>query len=72
MKPWQETVIRHVFVEGWAAPVVWGGVRLADVIGLVGISPLAGYVAFESADLIISKPEVSSQPCIHRPCWQRK
>lgn len=48
--PQREMVIRHVCVEGWAAIVAWGGVRLADVIGLAGISPLAGYVAFESAD----------------------
>ena len=48
--PQQEMVIRHVCVEGWAAIVAWGGVRLADVLALAGASPLAGYVAFESAD----------------------
>lgn len=48
--PQQEMVIRHVCVEGWAAIVVWGGVKLGDVLRLAGVSPLAGYVAFESAD----------------------
>lgn len=48
--PQREMVIRHVCVEGWAAIVAWGGVRLADVLALTGASPLAGYVAFESAD----------------------
>jgi len=37
-------------VEGWAAIVAWGGVRLANVLRPAGVSPLAGYVAFESAD----------------------
>jgi DMSO/TMAO reductase YedYZ molybdopterin-dependent catalytic subunit len=48
--PQHEIVIRHVCVEGWAAIVAWGGVRLADVLRLAEVSPLAGYVAFESAD----------------------
>jgi DMSO/TMAO reductase YedYZ molybdopterin-dependent catalytic subunit len=48
--PQQEIVMRHVCVEGWAAIVAWGGVRLGDVLRLAGVSPLAGYVAFESAD----------------------
>jgi DMSO/TMAO reductase YedYZ molybdopterin-dependent catalytic subunit len=48
--PQREMVIRHVCVEGWAAIVAWGGVRLADVLALAGASPLAGYLAFDSAD----------------------
>lgn len=48
--PQREMVIRHVCVEGWAAIVAWGGVRLADVLAMAGASPLAGYVAFDSAD----------------------
>ena len=48
--PQREMVIRHVCVEGWAAIVAWGGVRLADLLALAQPSPLAGYVAFESAD----------------------
>lgn len=48
--PQREMVIRHVCVEGWAAIVAWGGVRLADVLALAEPSPLAGYVAFDSAD----------------------
>ena len=48
--PQRQMVIRHVCVEGWAAIVAWGGVRLADVLALAGVSPLAGYMAFDSAD----------------------
>jgi DMSO/TMAO reductase YedYZ molybdopterin-dependent catalytic subunit len=48
--PQREMVIRHVCVEGWAAIVAWGGVRLGDVLALAGVSPLAGYIAFDSAD----------------------
>ena len=43
-------VIRHVCVEGWAAIVQWGGIRLRDLAALV--EPKAGvhYVYFQSAD----------------------
>jgi DMSO/TMAO reductase YedYZ molybdopterin-dependent catalytic subunit len=43
-------VIRHVCVEGWAAIVQWGGVRLSDLVMLVKPKPNARYVYFKSAD----------------------
>ncbi len=43
-------VIRHVCVEGWAAIVQWGGVRLYDLAKLVQPKAGARYVYFESAD----------------------
>lgn len=48
--PQRECIIRHVCVEGWSAVVAWGGVRLADVLKLAGLSALAHYVYFDSAD----------------------
>ncbi len=48
--PLTSTVIRHVCVEGWAAIVQWGGVRLRDIAMLVQPKPEARYVYFESAD----------------------
>ena len=46
----RECIIRHVCVEGWSAIVAWGGVRLADVLTLAGVSPLGSVVYFDSAD----------------------
>jgi DMSO/TMAO reductase YedYZ molybdopterin-dependent catalytic subunit len=48
--PLTTMVIRHVCVEGWAAIVQWGGIRLRDLIALA--QPKAGvrYVYFKSAD----------------------
>ncbi|NJN00999.1 MAG: molybdopterin-dependent oxidoreductase [Leptolyngbyaceae cyanobacterium SL_1_1] len=48
--PLTSMVIRHVCVEGWAAIVQWGGVRLQDLAALVQPRPEARYVYFESAD----------------------
>lgn len=48
--PLTSMVIRHVCVEGWAAIVQWGGVRLQDIAALVQPKPEARYVYFESAD----------------------
>lgn len=48
--PSQSMVIRHVCVEGWAAIVQWGGVRLRDLIALVEPQSSARYVYFTSAD----------------------
>ena len=42
--------IRHVCVEGWAAIVQWGGVRLRDIIALAQPKGNVGYVYFQSAD----------------------
>lgn len=43
-------VIRHVCVEGWAAIVQWGGVRLQDLVALVQPKSNVRYVYFKSAD----------------------
>lgn len=48
--PMTSTVIRHVCVEGWAAIVQWGGVRLRDIAALVQPKPEVRYVYFQSAD----------------------
>jgi DMSO/TMAO reductase YedYZ molybdopterin-dependent catalytic subunit len=48
--PLQSMVIRHVCVEGWAAIVQWGGVRLRDLIALAYPQSSARYVYFTSGD----------------------
>lgn len=48
--PLTSMVIRHVCVEGWAAIVQWGGVRLRDLVVLVQPKPSARYLYFKSAD----------------------
>ena len=48
--PFKSMVIRHVCVEGWAAVVQWGGVRLRDLIAIAKPSPQVKYVYFYSAD----------------------
>ncbi|MBW4469078.1 MAG: molybdopterin-dependent oxidoreductase [Stenomitos rutilans HA7619-LM2] len=48
--PLTSMVIRHVCVEGWAAIVQWGGVRLSDLIQLAQPKAEARYVYFQSAD----------------------
>jgi DMSO/TMAO reductase YedYZ molybdopterin-dependent catalytic subunit len=48
--PMQSMVIRHVCVEGWAAIVQWGGVRLRDLIALAQPLDRVRYVYFESDD----------------------
>jgi DMSO/TMAO reductase YedYZ molybdopterin-dependent catalytic subunit len=46
----QSMVIRHICVEGWAAIVQWGGVRLRDLIDLAQPQASARYVNFTSGD----------------------
>lgn len=48
--PRTSMVIRHVCVEGWAAIVQWGGVRLSELARLVQPLPQVRYVYFLSAD----------------------
>jgi DMSO/TMAO reductase YedYZ molybdopterin-dependent catalytic subunit len=48
--PLQSMVIRHVCVEGWAAIVQWGGVRVRDLISLAQPQSTARYVYFKSED----------------------
>lgn len=48
--PLTTTTIRHVCVEGWAAIVQWGGIRLRDIIALAQPKDKVSYVYFKSAD----------------------
>jgi DMSO/TMAO reductase YedYZ molybdopterin-dependent catalytic subunit len=48
--PLTSMVIRQVCVEGWAAIVQWGGVRLRDLLILAQPKLAAKYVYFKSAD----------------------
>jgi DMSO/TMAO reductase YedYZ molybdopterin-dependent catalytic subunit len=48
--PFTSMVIRHVCVEGWAAIVQWGGVRLRDLLAIAKPSSQAKYAYFYSAD----------------------
>lgn len=48
--PLTSMIIRHVCVEGWAAIVQWGGVRLRDLVTLAQPKAKVGYVYFKSAD----------------------
>jgi DMSO/TMAO reductase YedYZ molybdopterin-dependent catalytic subunit len=48
--PFASMVIRQVCVEGWAAIVQWGGVKLRDLLTLAQPQSSAKYVYFKSAD----------------------
>ena len=48
--PFTSMVIRQVCVEGWAAIVQWGGIRLRDLLVIAQPLPGAKYVYFKSAD----------------------
>jgi DMSO/TMAO reductase YedYZ molybdopterin-dependent catalytic subunit len=48
--PLHSMVIRHICVEGWAAIVQWGGVRLRDLITLAKPQAAARYIYFTSGD----------------------
>ena len=48
--PFTSMVIRQVCVEGWAAIVQWGGIRLRDLLTLAQPRSGAKYVYFKSAD----------------------
>ncbi len=48
--PFTSMIIRHVCVEGWAAIVQWGGIRLSDLLMLAQPKAGAKYVYFQSAD----------------------
>ncbi|KAB8335165.1 molybdopterin-dependent oxidoreductase [Scytonema tolypothrichoides VB-61278] len=53
-------IIRHVCVEGWAAIVQWGGVRLREVIALAQPKANVRYVYFQSADGYYSSWDIAS------------
>lgn len=48
--PLTSMTIRHVCVEGWAAIVQWGGVRLRDIVSLCQPQADVRYAYFKSAD----------------------
>jgi DMSO/TMAO reductase YedYZ molybdopterin-dependent catalytic subunit len=48
--PYTSMIIQHICVEGWAAIVHWGGVRISDLVKLVQPKNTARYVYFYSAD----------------------
>jgi DMSO/TMAO reductase YedYZ molybdopterin-dependent catalytic subunit len=58
--PLTSMVIRHVCVEGWAAIVQWGGVRLQDLLSLVQPKSQARYVYFQSADNYYESWDIAS------------
>jgi DMSO/TMAO reductase YedYZ molybdopterin-dependent catalytic subunit len=43
-------IIRHVCVEGWAAIIQWGGVRLQEIVALAQPKTNVQYAYFKSAD----------------------
>lgn len=61
--PLTSMIIRHVCVEGWAAIVQWGGVRLRDLIQLAQPKPGVEYVYFQSADRYSESWDLRS--CLH-------
>lgn len=48
--PLTSMIIRHICVEGWAAIVQWGGIRLRDIVALAQPKTNAKYAYFKSAD----------------------
>jgi DMSO/TMAO reductase YedYZ molybdopterin-dependent catalytic subunit len=61
--PLTSMIIRHVCVEGWAAIVQWGGVRLRDLIQLAQPKEGVKYVYFQSADRYYESWDLRS--CLH-------
>jgi DMSO/TMAO reductase YedYZ molybdopterin-dependent catalytic subunit len=61
--PLTEMVIRQVCVEGWAAIVQWGGVRLSELIRLAQPKETVRYVYFQSADGYYESWDLRS--CLH-------
>ncbi|NMG08045.1 molybdopterin-dependent oxidoreductase [Brasilonema sp. UFV-L1] len=58
--PLTSMIIRHVCVEGWAAIVQWGGVRLQDIVALAQPKANVRYVYFQSADGYYSSWDIAS------------
>lgn len=61
--PLTSMVIRHVCVEGWAAIVQWGGVRLSHLIQMAQPKPGVRYAYFFSADGYYESWDLAS--CLH-------
>lgn len=62
--PLTSIVMRHVCVEGWAAIVQWGGVRLRDLAQMVQPQSGVRYVSFQSADKYYESWDLAS--ALHR------
>jgi DMSO/TMAO reductase YedYZ molybdopterin-dependent catalytic subunit len=58
--PLTSMIIRHVCVEGWAAIVQWGGVRLQEIVALAQPKANIRYVYFKSADGYYSSWDIAS------------
>ncbi len=58
--PMTGMIIRHVCVEGWAAIVQWGGVRLREIVALAQPQQNVKYVYFQSADGYYSSWDIAS------------
>ncbi|BAZ68831.1 MAG: molybdopterin-dependent oxidoreductase [Pelatocladus maniniholoensis HA4357-MV3] len=58
--PMTTMIIRHVCVEGWAAIVQWGGVRLREIVALSQPQKNVKYVYFQSADGYYSSWDIAS------------
>ncbi len=61
--PLTSMIIRQVCVEGWAAIVQWGGVRLNELIRLAQPKEAVKYVYFQSADRYYESWDLRS--CLH-------
>lgn len=48
--PLTSMIIRHICVEGWAAIIQWGGVRLQEIVALAQPKTNVQYAYFKSAD----------------------
>ena len=48
--PLTSMIIRHICVEGWAAIVQWGGVRLREIVALAQPKANVKFAYFKSAD----------------------
>jgi DMSO/TMAO reductase YedYZ molybdopterin-dependent catalytic subunit len=58
--PSTSMIINHVCVEGWAAIVQWGGVRLRDIIALAQPKENVKFAYFISADTYYSSWDIAS------------
>ncbi|MEO1430012.1 MAG: molybdopterin-dependent oxidoreductase [Cyanobacteria bacterium J06633_8] len=58
--PSTSTIIRHVCVEGWAAIVQWGGIRLRELVALAQPKQSVKYAYFKSADGYYSSWDIAS------------
>ena len=58
--PLSSMIIRHVCVEGWAAIVQWGGIRLRELVALAQPKSTVKYAYFKSADGYYSSWDIAS------------